>query len=99
MQRAAAGGLPNLFPAGKAVRHDQNFFLSGSNRGQERLLSDFHRHLVVILLETESAGHAAAAAFRDDDFITERLQDPPIAAVIQNGVLVAVGLENNLTCG
>src|SRR5438046_1291206 len=57
----AAGGVADLLAAGGAGGDEEHVRGCLADRGEERLLADFHGDLVVLRLEAEGAGHAAAA--------------------------------------
>src|SRR5581483_10908541 len=61
VQRPPARGLFDLLLTAEAVGDQQRVVAGGAGRGQELLLADLHRHVVVLGLEAERAGHAAAA--------------------------------------
>ena len=56
-----AGAVLYLLAAGYALGHHQEVALLSADGWKQHLLSDFEGDVVVLLLESEGAGHAAAA--------------------------------------
>src|SRR5581483_7138474 len=66
MQRVAAGAVADLLTAADAVGDDERI-ARGTHGGQHTELAHFHRYVVVLGVEAERAGHAAAAGFDRPD--------------------------------
>lgn len=63
VQRAYARQVSKLRPAGEPVGQDDGARPRGANRGQQRVLGDRHRDVVVALLEPEVAGQQLRIGF------------------------------------
>src|ERR1700704_1514128 len=61
MESVSVRALGNLFAATETVSDDQPIRGGATNRRQKLKLTDSHRQVILIRLETERAGHAAAA--------------------------------------
>ena len=61
MARRAPGAVRDLLPAGDAGRGEQRSPALGLDRGEQAQPADVHGQVVVLGLEPERAGHAAAA--------------------------------------
>src|ERR1700731_3058051 len=59
MERVPVGALGNLFAATETVSDDQPVRGCSTNRREKLELTDSHRQVILIMLETERAGHAA----------------------------------------
>ena len=74
VQGPAFGQLRDLFPAAEAVGHDQRVARGAADGREQDAFTDGNRHIVVLRLEAEGAGHPAAAAFRRVALQTQALE-------------------------
>jgi pimeloyl-ACP methyl ester carboxylesterase len=65
VHRLAAGSVLDLMPAREAVGDDWGVVGGGTHGRQQGQLSHFHRRLVMLGLQPEAAGHAAATGVHD----------------------------------
>jgi len=61
VQGVAVGALGNLFAATEAVGDDEPVGRSAADSGEEFEFADGHGDVVLVALEAEGAGHAAAS--------------------------------------
>src|SRR5690349_3187855 len=93
MEGLAAGELGDLLAAGEAIGDDERVGAGAADGGQERALSDPNRDVVVVLLETEGAGHAAAAGVEDFEVEAEAAQERFLGVHRQDSLLLAMALD------
>ena len=95
MERFAVGGLRDLFAATEAVGDDDRVARRFAHGGKEDAFADAHRQLVFLFLESERAGHAAAAGVGMIDVESELLQHFFLVVEMEDGFVVAVRLNQS----
>src|SRR5262249_32283551 len=92
--RAAPRSVQDLLPARDSGGHDIGSLRRRPHRGEETLLADAERELVVFLLVPEGAGHAAATGVDLSDFdAVEHAEEAQTGSGPDQALLVAVSVE------
>jgi len=89
--------LRDLLPAAETIGDDERLWRCAADGGQQHELSDLHRHLVVIGLEAEAAGHAAASRVERLESSSRRPQHRLLIVHLRNRLVMAVAVEHHRT--
>src|SRR3982751_2618049 len=94
MQRPSARGLLDLLAAAETVSDDQRVLRGLANARQQHTLADAHRDVVMLALEAERAGHAAAAGIEMLEVEAHLLQDLFLRLELHDRFVMAVALDD-----
>src|SRR6185369_18063481 len=92
VQRLAVRALLDLLPAAEAVGDDERVARRRAHRRQQHPLADAHRDLVVVAIEAERAGHAAAAGVELLEVETDLLQHRLFRLELHDRLVMAMSL-------
>ena len=93
----AARRLDDLLAAAEAIGDDQRVPGGRPHRRQQDALPTLDRDIVVVFLEAEGSGHAAAARVQDGDVQAQPREHGLLVRQPHNGFVVAVAVHHGLT--
>ena len=93
MQGMSTGFLGDLFAAAKPVGNDEGFGTRVADGGQQLKFANFARDLVLIVLESEGAGHATASWGGRIEIEAHPGQDRFLGIHFHDGLVVAVSVN------
>src|SRR5436190_18651309 len=97
MKRPATGGLGDLFAAAEAVGHDERIAGSVPYAGQQPLLADCLRDVVVVAFETERPRHTAAAGVENLIVESHTIEYAPVGVHAEDRLVMTVAVDKRFT--
>src|SRR5690606_26627961 len=94
VERAAVRGLADLLAATEPVRDDDRVLAGLADRWQQHALAGADRDLVLLRLEAERAGHAAAAGVEDLEVQADPRQELLLGVEVHDRLVMAMAVDD-----